>query len=63
MINSTKNTAESLRYEPNIRLISLFDNEEIGSTTAHGADSNLLESTLRRICSACGAGTGQVCII
>jgi aspartyl aminopeptidase len=38
--------------DPNIRLISLFDNEEIGSTTAHGADSILLESTLRRLCAS-----------
>jgi aspartyl aminopeptidase len=27
----------------------LFDNEEIGSTTAHGANSNLLPSTLKRL--------------
>lgn len=52
MINSTKNTSESLCDDSNIRLITLFDNEEIGSTTAHGANSILLETTLRRICSA-----------
>jgi aspartyl aminopeptidase len=32
-----------------IRVICLFDNEEVGSNTAHGADSNLLEVTLRRL--------------
>jgi aspartyl aminopeptidase len=32
-----------------IRVIALFDNEEVGSTTAHGADSNLLEVTLKRL--------------
>ncbi|RGB32806.1 aspartyl aminopeptidase [Rhizophagus diaphanus] len=52
LINSTKNTSDSLCDDPNIRLITLFDNEEIGSTTAHGANSLLLETTLRRICSA-----------
>ncbi len=40
---------ESLAEDPNIRLIALFDNEEVGSETAHGAGSNLLESTMRRI--------------
>lgn len=35
--------------DENIRLIALFDNEEIGSTSAYGADSALLESVLRRI--------------
>ncbi|KAI9301044.1 aspartyl aminopeptidase-like protein, partial [Cunninghamella echinulata] len=35
--------------ETHIRLISLFDNEEVGSTTAQGANSNLLPSTLERI--------------
>ncbi|KAF0412478.1 Aspartyl aminopeptidase [Gigaspora margarita] len=43
------NSNESLCDDTNIRLISLFDNEEIGSTTAHGADSSLLETTIRRI--------------
>ncbi|GET01669.1 aspartyl aminopeptidase [Rhizophagus clarus] len=57
LINSTKNTSESLCNDPNIRLITLFDNEEIGSTTAHGANSSLLETTLRRICNA-NAKTG-----
>jgi aspartyl aminopeptidase len=39
----------SLRDESSIRLIALFDHEEIGSTTAHGADSNILPSILRRL--------------
>jgi aspartyl aminopeptidase len=38
-----------LADEPNIRLVALFDNEEIGSTTAHGANSNLLPTTLKRL--------------
>lgn len=39
-----------------IRLICLFDHEEIGSTTAQGADSNLLPSIIRRL-SVVGLGS------
>lgn len=49
LIESSK---EDLSDETNIRLISLFDNEEIGSTSAHGANSNLLPSTMERILSS-----------
>ncbi|ORZ13057.1 peptidase M18 [Absidia repens] len=43
------NTSNNIDHEPNIRLISLFDNEEVGSTTAQGANSNLLPSVLKRL--------------
>ncbi|KAI7866672.1 peptidase M18 [Spinellus fusiger] len=43
--------AKDLEKDTNIRLVALFDNEEIGSQTAHGADSNLLPSTLQRLTS------------
>lgn len=39
----------ALDNEACIRLISLFDHEEIGSNTAQGADSNLLPAVLRRL--------------
>ncbi|KAF9365881.1 hypothetical protein BGX34_007830 [Mortierella sp. NVP85] len=48
LIRSLK-SADSLANDPNIRLVSLFDNEEVGSNTAHGADSNLLPSTFERL--------------
>jgi aspartyl aminopeptidase len=51
LIRSLKNS-ESLANDPNIRLVSLFDNEEVGSNTAHGADSNLLPSTFERLSTA-----------
>ena len=39
----------ALDNEDCIRLVSLFDHEEIGSTTAQGADSNALPAILRRL--------------
>ncbi|KAL8975654.1 MAG: hypothetical protein Q9197_000129 [Variospora fuerteventurae] len=52
------NSPSALENERCIRLISLFDNEEIGSTTAQGADSNLLPSIIRRL-SVIGSGSDQ----
>ncbi|KAL8991108.1 MAG: hypothetical protein Q9177_000396 [Variospora cf. flavescens] len=57
LINSL-NSPSALDNERCIRLISLFDNEEIGSTTAQGADSNLLPSIIRRL-SVIGSGSDQ----
>ncbi|KAF1958832.1 peptidase M18, aminopeptidase I [Byssothecium circinans] len=39
----------SLDKDSTIRLIALFDHEEIGSKTAQGADSNLLPAVIRRL--------------
>lgn len=39
----------SLDDQTSIRLISLFDHEEIGSQSAQGADSNILPAILRRL--------------
>ena len=40
---------DSLENELSMRLIALFDHEEIGSNTAQGADSNVLPSIIRRL--------------
>ncbi|KAI9877887.1 MAG: hypothetical protein M1830_002516 [Pleopsidium flavum] len=42
-------SSSALDNESSIRLISLFDHEEIGSQTAQGADSNLLPAIIRRL--------------
>ncbi|OJJ48570.1 hypothetical protein ASPZODRAFT_61744 [Penicilliopsis zonata CBS 506.65] len=39
----------ALEDESSIRLIALFDHEEIGSRTAQGADSNVLPAIIRRL--------------
>lgn len=41
--------AKDAENDTNIRIAALFDNEEVGSMTAHGADSNLLPVTLQRL--------------
>ena len=51
-------SAKSLANERSIRLISLFDHEEIGSNTAQGADSNVLPTILRRL-SVIGASKAE----
>eukprot|EP01102_Stenamoeba_stenopodia_P018127 TRINITY_DN6608_c0_g3_i2.p1 TRINITY_DN6608_c0_g3~~TRINITY_DN6608_c0_g3_i2.p1 ORF type:complete len:462 (+),score=119.25 TRINITY_DN6608_c0_g3_i2:234-1619(+) len=45
-------TDEHLANQPNILLLALFDNEEVGSQSAYGADSALLPDTIAKISSA-----------
>lgn len=42
-------SSSALDNDSTIRLIALFDHEEIGSRTAQGADSNLLPAVIRRL--------------
>lgn len=52
LIQSLEN--DSLLNESGIRLVSLFDHEEIGSSSAQGADSNFLPNILDRITGLTG---------
>jgi aspartyl aminopeptidase len=40
---------DALEEESSIRMVALFDDEEVGSRTAQGADSNVLLAILRRL--------------
>jgi len=50
LITSTSSSGKSLDDETTIRMSSAYDHEEIGSTSAQGADSNLLPAVIRRLC-------------
>lgn len=43
---------ENLEEEDSIRMAVWFDNEEVGSESAHGAMSNLVSSSIERILSS-----------
>ena len=47
-----ESTSTSLDDESTVQLISLFDHEEIGSTSAQGAESTLLPAVVSRLCTS-----------
>ncbi|XP_074652205.1 aspartyl aminopeptidase-like [Tubulanus polymorphus] len=49
LIASCSDVSRSLSADSNVRLISLFDNEEVGSQSAQGAESMIQEHVLRRL--------------
>lgn len=50
---------KALEDEDAIRLIALFDHEEVGSKSAHGADSDALPAVLRRLSALPAKDTGD----
>ena len=43
------NSENTLATEKDIRMICLFDHEEVGSTSSYGADSSLINDTINRV--------------
>jgi aspartyl aminopeptidase len=58
LIHSLSDSA-TLSTDQTIRLVALFDHEEIGSRSAQGADSNLLPAIIRRLSLLPGYGAGS----
>jgi len=50
-VQSLVQSLDTLEHEGRIRMIALFDHEEIGSQSAYGADSSIVPDALRRIVS------------
>ena len=51
IIGAHSSSASTLGSSSSIRAIALFDNEEVGSVSTHGAESNLLASLIKRLSS------------
>ncbi|KAI9503980.1 hypothetical protein GGI25_000862 [Coemansia spiralis] len=63
LINSL--SEESAADDSHIRMVALFDNEEVGSTSAYGANSALIESAIRRVHDSfdnCGRSCFEECV-
>ena len=54
MAHASLNALLNTNGKYGINLVSIFDNEEVGSSTKQGADSNMLLNILERICISLG---------
>lgn len=51
IIGAHADSLSTLATSSSIRAIALFDNEEVGSVSTHGAESNILPSLIKRLAS------------
>lgn len=51
IIDAHSASVSTLSSSKSIRAIALFDNEEVGSVSTHGAESNILASLIKRLAS------------
>lgn len=63
VIQALIDTSSNLGEETGIRMVALFDHEEVGSDSAQGAGSPVLIDALRRITAHFGDASEKVCII
>lgn len=61
LIQSLDNNGKSLQDDECIRIVGLFDNEEVGSQSAAGADSNLLLVTVKRLAELTSSSKVDTC--
>jgi aspartyl aminopeptidase len=54
---------ENLEEEDSIRMVIWFDNEEVGSESAHGAMSTLLSSSIERVLNSLETSVAYVLYI
>ncbi|WP_042277202.1 M18 family aminopeptidase [[Clostridium] dakarense] len=54
MAHASLNSLIDTKGENGINVVAVFDNEEVGSSTKQGADSNMLLNILERICMSLG---------
>lgn len=64
-LNALVESLGSLNTDSNIRLVCLFDHEEVGSTSTQGANSIYTSSILKRLCQSmistnCKLSNGQI---
>lgn len=60
LVDSCHGGAAALATELNVRLVALFDHEEIGSVSAQGAASSLMPEILQRVSQTLGYGAPDV---
>lgn len=63
LVEAVKAEGKADSQEPNVRCVILFDNEEVGSVSNHGAESNLLPSFVEMLSRLPGSDKGEYQIL